>query len=497
MKEYSLLVQSPFQKGLRPNEHMPKNSPFLQECTFLKPTERGLRSVEGFTSVLGDETYEWPWPQLFRSDRGTYLFGETSLKVVDESAWSVGSAVSTYKLEDDTTTRDIASGGVWQFASLGDSWVACNGECVVVSDNRYVAYGNTHKYLTIASAFQAVGAHKGRIIYGGFDESYSWPAHWGTYRGILSGETSMDYSNFDPQENWVFWTPVNSDLALFWEAPADMSRLVRSNRFGFSPMPWKGTVYAIKTLGDSVVVYGDNGIAVMRHVTEPIPTFSIRKISSVGIMNRGAVGGSDDVHFFVSATGALYRLTEERGLERFGYEEYLEDLVSGEVVITYDSRKGECFIAGDYAGTHLSYVFGEGGLGTSPYRFYSLLEVDGAPVVTSDIESGTTTYVVTDWLDFGYKDFKTITMVEVGIDTSQKVWVALDYSNDDGRSYTRSSWVPLNTQGWARLQRSGTLVRIALKVASYVDCFLDSMVIHWQPSGRRTVRGPSADTVKL
>jgi len=451
------------------------------------------------------ESHAWPFPQFFQWGQyrsgypGYYhfLFGATSLKMVTEADWSLSAALTTYKLEDDTATRAIATGGVWQFAEAGAAWVATNGAAVVVSDNRYTAYGTAHKYLVAPSAVGAVCGHKGRILYGGFGTTFTWPAHWDTLLAGLSGETTVDYTHFEPRDNWVFWSPINTDLTLLWEAPTDLPRLIRSNRFGFAPMPWKGTVYAMREFGNGVLVYGDHGIAYMEHITEPVPTFSIRKVADFGIMNRGSVGGDKDTQYFITALGVLYRISSEKGLEKLGYEEHFITMATDEIVMSWDDRLRECYVSGEYGTAKISYLITPQGVCTLPYRVYSGWVMDGDWNAIIDLQSDLTAYVATDWLDFGYKDYKTVTTVEVGADTDQSMWVALDYSNDDGKSWTRTDWVLVNGQGWARLQKTAILFRVAVKVASYSGLYMDYLNIHWQACGHQTRRGPSADTVEL
>jgi len=289
------------------------------------------------------ESHAWPFPQFFQwgqyrggySGYYHYLFGATTLKLVDESDWST-SAVTTYKLLSAGTPEVVTAGGVWHFAEAGASWVATNGSTVLISDNRYTAIGATHKCLVAPTAVGTVCGHKGRILYAGFGTTFVWPAHWGTLLAGLAGETilPLDYTNYQPRDNWVFWTPINSDLTLLWEAPADLPRLIRSNRFGFAPMPWKGTVYAMREFGNGVLVYGDHGIAYMEHITEPVPTFSIRKVADFGIMNRGSVGGDKDTQYFITALGVLYRISSEKGLEKLGYEEHFITMATDEIVMS-------------------------------------------------------------------------------------------------------------------------------------------------------------------
>jgi len=97
---------------------------------------------------------------------------------------------------------------------------------------------------------------------------------------------STDYLIGVSGSNFVKWSKVG-----YLDFTIDESNLA-----GERPMDWKGSVYDIRKLADSLVVYGTNGVTMMK------PSgvhWGMNTIYRIGVKNKGAVSGDESVHFFV------------------------------------------------------------------------------------------------------------------------------------------------------------------------------------------------------
>src|SRR5262245_53040357 len=93
------------------------------------------------------------------------------------------------------------------------------------------------------------------------------------------------------RSNWVGWSKIG-EASFVLDAVNDA---------GFRPMDWKGQVFSIKKLATSAVIYGSNGITLMRPVGSPYATFGFRNLMAVGLYSKNSVCGSDTAHHFIDA----------------------------------------------------------------------------------------------------------------------------------------------------------------------------------------------------
>jgi len=156
-----------------------------------------------------------------------------------------------------------------------------------------------------------------------------------------------------------------------------------------------------------------------------------------------------------------------------------------DVVITKNAENEDFFVSGESE----SFVLTEAGLGEAPQSITGACNAYGSFYGVFSEDESTEAIVVTDVIDFGYRDLKTVTTVEVGANTSDDVFVAVDYRYEESASWQRSSWVPVSPEGFARVQITAPDVRIAVKTSDYSGFELDYINVRWQRAGRRTVRG--------
>jgi len=265
----------------------------------------------------------------------------------------------------------------------------------------------------------------------------------------------FDFLFGQPQTNWVKWSDIGS---------LDFT-LNRKNLAGEAPMPWRGSVYAIKKLDKWVIVYGSGG------VTQLVPaenTWGIKNLSQGGLKSTGAVTGTDSLHLFVDSTGRLWKLSDK--LIPLGYEEYLGTMTS--IVMHYDIINDFVYICDGTLG--FVYSVKDESLGTCPGNITGVGYSDGISYVVSSSAIVTPVLeLVTDIIDFETRGNKTLKAIEVGTSLTGALEVGIDFSIDHRSDFLTSPWVPLTHEGIATIPCFGKEFRLKVRASSYEDMEID------------------------
>jgi len=249
-----------------------------------------------------------------------------------------------------------------------------------------------------------------------------------------------------------------------------------SNIAGERPMDWAGCIYHIRKLGDKVVVYGENGVTLMK--ASGIH-WGMDTIYRLGLKNKGAFAGSDSRHFFVNVLGELFQLDET--LTKLDYSEYLSTM--GTIILTLDIETNLLYICDGskgYVYSPTSKSFGEGpenitGLGSKSNILY--VSSDGE-IVTPKLE------ICTDIYDFGTRKPKTIKSIELGTDVSDFLYVSVDYRMSHKDQFRQISWFLVNPAGKAWPKCHGVDFRFRVRSTVYeYPIELDYMKIRGQIHG--------------
>lgn len=494
---------------------MGKNSNFLTVCKFVKPLQFGLLVDDGIRNPFGEDRFEtWPHPQLLRGRGQTLLCGAETIQEIDEADWSVGEVVKTYDF-DMNSRKFIVPGDVWHMADFASTFFLFNGSCTIIKPNLQGMFGGDNRYLVDDERTIMTGVDfRGRLVLGGFDPENFWGDAWNAVWGEWTSKFGFGIDlSIEIAENFVFWSSTGGGdtLHLFMPQLAQDGVISearplgpvfleswRSNSIGFMPMPWQGTVLMVKPLGNAVVAYGDNGIAALPSVLDPTPTLGMEQLTKFGIPSRGAAGGSDTEHIFLDETGTLWSMGMDFKPKRLGYEEYLADLIGSDIVIVYHEQLKEYYISGeDSSGEQLSFILTPAGLSRSPHQITSGYFTGGDFIGVGKTDEDTEVLIVTGEVDFKYRDIKTITTVELGLDTDLDpytgidVSVAIDYKYSTDTEWKRSPFHKVNDQGWTRVQITAVDFRLVIKLSNYTNFKLSYANLKWQPSGRQTRRGLS------
>ncbi len=274
---------------------------------------------------------------------------------------------------------------------------------------------------------------------------------WANSLGVLLVE--------DVRQNWVKWSDIgNLDFTIGI-----------TNIAGERPMEWSGLVYEIKKLGNTLVIYGANGISIM---TPHETSFGLNELSPIGIKGRYAIAGTELSHFFIDTLGYLYRFDSK--LENLGYQEYLKDL--NDPILTLDQSTGFLYICDNTLGFVYSTItnsFGSGPVSITGMGYQNSINYISAPedITIPAFE------VWTDIIDMGTRDAKTLHSIGFGTDLSEDLEASIEFRVNKRASFIRLPWVPVNPQGVAYLFCHGIEFRIGVKTNTYTYLELDSISI--------------------
>lgn len=452
--EYHLTIDEGLKLGIKPYEGNRRNSQFLTEALNVECWENGLLGKEDITDPFTSypETASYPYPQLFVGKSVTLLAYETAIYSVDTSSgvgsWTA-SILDIYDAEDTTVGMSIPEGvEPWQFVDLDTCWYLLSSKGIIFKHHKSGLITGGVDVALFSNSFTAVAgcAFNGRIILGGFVPSEVWNSVWQSLfthwlsQLPTSASFSFDSSIDAPGENWVMWSSIGgSDIPLMFldvdmvtspgvlgstpgygEDEPYIFQALRRNELGWVPLPFQGSVLALKALSNGVVAYCENGVALLFPVIEPFPTFGIKVLCRVGITDKSAVGGNESIHVFLDTTGNLWTVTAE-GAKRLGYKDEFSSYISNIHMIFFDEVKERFYITtGSVAVAKSScYILTKHGLSGSinSRHLTGLSFYDGSLVGIHSALSVPYKYVLvtTEIQDMKYRGEKVINRVELGI----------------------------------------------------------------------------------
>lgn len=508
MQEIPLSIRDAFKAGLRRSERQPRaHDGGLVVCTGLKPGEDGLERIPTINQPIEGYTVSWPFPQLFRGRGVTLLCTQTAVFQVDERNWSID-GLDTWDAHSPDDPKAITAGGPWHFIDLSGTWMLFNGACVVWHTNAGPMMGNPDRvYVSDRITVQTGTSHKGRGFIGGFDAGDFWQHAWEDWVSDTANQVPVGVNrDLEMRAGFVLWSSVGGgnllwpwlkDLAMtgyitdagYTAAKPLFLEQLKRNDFGWAPVPWQGTVLAMKPLGDAVIVYGDNGVCALIPVTDPAPTVGMRRIlEETGIVSRCAVACGKDRHVFIDTAGWLWQITPDLQATRLGYQEFFNPMLGNDIMGSADPNEGDLYLAD----ASMGYVLTKTGLSRLRTRPISIVFTQGGLIgVTENTDAETRLEVTTAPFDMGLRGYKLVTGVEIGGEGLSNIDVAVEYKNG-GSTWNSAPWQRANDSGWVSPFVAGHELRVKLRATPEADPHLEYISVKGQLIDNRDVRGLQA-----
>lgn len=274
---------------------------------------------------------------------------------------------------------------------------------------------------------------------------------------VLTADVSLGTVNIP----WISWSNIGS---------LDFT-IGRDNIAGHRPMDLKGTVYGIKKLGNKIVIYGENGVSFL------IPSsnlFGLETIYKVGLKGRGAFTGDNTKHFFIDQIGQLWKIDE--GLNKIDYSEFLSTLTAN-LAMSYDVLNNLVIISDGITGFVYNPLMNSLGKGYSnvtgiAYQSSTMFVGAPAPVLTPPLN------FCTDIYDFGNRQMKTISSMEIGTEVTEDLYASIDYRMDNKVPFKTLAFTRITPEGMAFIPCSGIEFRFRIKSLIKQDLQIDYLRIN-------------------
>ena len=522
MREFSYIISDDLVNGIKPDPRARRGTPYLEECINMKCLEDGLQPYDPLIDPFeGSVKVSFPLPQLFRGKSVTILAGRNTVEYVDTSVtpWQTN-PVNLVTAEGKPISFDVNE--PWHFVDFGTVWYLFNRDCVVLNDGSAFLNGDPlraycFKEIQISTATE----HNGRCVFGGFKEGRVWSIAWKEILENIADELQsgefIDFSDID--QSYVMWSSIGGgdfplwlffpNRALFGNSYRGFDNVggfshgnfkdtmlydvIRRNQFGYMKMPFSGEVLAIRKLNSRIIVYGSNGIVgLFPHSSRDadITTYGMVNLSRVGIPRRSFVGGDDNQHIFIDTEGNLWGISGEFSLQKIGYRRELSQLLDQDIAIeknTYDNRR-EFYISGK----HTSFLLTQNGLSEFRQQVTSYTFMDGGHLGIVSPINDKVARVVTNQIDLATRGIKTVTALSLSFQGGKNVKVAIDYRHNTSDKFSRTEFVPVNSEGNAMLRITGVDFRAVVESEDFQDFELDYIQLRWQSDDRRFVRGTFA-----
>ena len=446
MREYERDLSKVITEGLRPNGRPQEDS--LIKCFNGVPDPTGVRgyelpgmAVEESGGVCGcpiDATLDWPYPMIWQGAKDNYFATRDKL----------------YILNIDRTVTELVD-LVWarDFADFGDYVVFTGAYQVIVKDIHEGDSDDVTNYGPILASpsfpeFRTCCNFNGQLVIGNVTSNWSGARH-----------------------NSVGWSNIGS---------ADFT-LGEMNEAGHMPMPWEGAVLKVKTLGKSVMVYGENGIG---RIYPNEQTFGFENLLDVGLISFYAIAGDDHEHLFIDQDWNLWQIIEGEKPKKLNYQEWFGQMRPISIIGLFDPHNRDFYFSDET----VTYVWRDGRLfevGILPTAImYSNGWFSGLYKQSPDDQHCGYTWcdlvLGIDTVNSRRRSIKTLTTLEVDADYSNELAVSAGYSYAHGE-FTPFKWIDATQEGFARIQLTASDIQIRTKLINYeVDDKMVFITSSWQ-----------------
>lgn len=467
--------------------------------------------------------WQWPFPQLFKGKKHTFLLTKNEIYFVEDD-WSLTIA-DVYDYATGTKTT-IDNGGPWSFVDFYDSYMFTNGVNTLWHMNLSSITGQNDRIYVEKDVRVAAGCgFRGRVMLGGFDTfknmSDNWSSFITTWAQTIQTSGAIIY-DLDFQKNFLWWSSIGGEdaLMLFQQAVSQDSLFtgdgygssrplvfeqIKKNEMGWMPMPFQKKIVVIKPIGGDVAVYGEDGMAFLRpqgHLFGLMEGGDFSELSMVGVNNASAVGGNERVHLVMDNGGSLWLVESGLKVTNLGYEEFLSPLLGTDVMISYTPR-------GKSVGTGKFHI-------SNGYNSF-LLTSDGMTEVSQNVTTkvfmgGQNVGIAQDENDGDISQESIITSVPISIEEERALrhisWVEVEstsvsfetlkaklyyrvegktYNNDD--AWDSTEWINLNLKGAVYFGVTGLEFKVSIKTSDYRNFNLGKITVRYLSPDKTTRRG--------
>lgn len=280
--------------------------------------------------------------------------------------------------------------------------------------------------------------------------------------------------------NWVGWSKIG-------EARIHIDE---SNEAGYMPLPIKGVIKRVMSLGDNCVAYGDNGVNLLIPVSSPVVTYGQQFVSNVGLIYEGALAGTDLVHYYIGTDRNLYVFEAGSRPKLLHFQEHIEEILGEydtQVLLHYDPIELLLYISTSQGGLILSQKGLGGGYGNLTAVAKDYLDtffISPSTIATPLLD------VETDLLDLDIRGLKTIRWLDIQGVIPPELQVRVGYRYDNSSSLSYTPWQFINTEGSAFIGITCLELVLCFKIdVAEIPVLIDNVGIKFAVSDKRFLRG--------
>lgn len=443
MREYEKGFNDYLTHGLA-DQKLRVNSPFFEVCQNLKITKQGLDNIKDFENITFSKSDSWPYPRLFNLPN--YF-----IALFSDGVYQVGNDWSLTLISSINNPLEVID----------------FDEMIIVTSENSVKYLSYNLDTDVWTEFAVIGPkfktglnYKGQLICGNLNSDWEIS---GTEISLGSkgvAWSAIDELNFNPQER------IDA---------------------GFAPIKYSNEVLRILELGDNIIVYGDSSIIALKPFTEPVVTFgqkSIKGLNRLGILNQFSVIDMDTYHIFIDINNQIWRLNEDLTITKLDYREHVKKFTDL-IYMTRSIADTDCYISDGKIG----YLLSEDGMSSLTNLTPQITDMEDNLIVSineinNDIE------LVTIPFDFDVAAQKTITEIDLGLDTDGDVSIAIDWRMSRSSNFTRTPYRTPLVSGICPIVIAGIEFRLVIKVVNYTYTKFSSLSIKVKYTDKRSIRGP-------
>lgn len=514
MREFDLNIDEALIRGLVPDDRVRKNEQFLTEAHNVVCTKLGLKEHEPIKDpfqggFVGNYLFFNP-DEIIALDAN----GSTEFYTVDTSLtpWQT----NPITIRDFDGNIITPSGDDISITHFPGGWFVSTGQALVFKDmTPTLEFGQGEYRVYEENIARAITHHRGRIVIGGGDST--WSEKWKNIMSLMEEQIDEPvHADFgDIGDNFVLWSSIGGgDFPMFLMQPERaifghltevsdnygyniddidstfLMDVLRQNEFGFMPMPWEGEVLGLGSMEDKVIVFGKEGISALVMASgEDINTYGFRHMMSTGILSTRGFHSSDKRTVFVDRAGMLWEVTPDLKPQKHDYQHLFNQMSLADLEIVWNEKDDEYYISDSTT----CYLLSRSGLTEVDQRPTTVHFYQGTKYGLFSDSNDDETRIVSNIYDLNISGLKTINSINLGVTSDAVVEVAIDYRYKRGDAFTRTNFVGVNDEGNAYLRVTCLDFRVVVKCSDFTDFELDYIVVKWQASDKRNIRGVQAN----
>lgn len=248
----------------------------------------------------------------------------------------------------------------------------------------------------------------------------------------------------------------------------------------------EGIIWKARPLGQSIVLYGSEGIFQMTPITQPVSGWTQPvSLARVPPLHWNTIAGNNRVHYYIDENLDLWRATSE-GIEKLSYKEFLQTLNPSDILLVYEEKNGRLYISDGVK----SFVLTQQGM----YECHQCVTSIG---MRRDTLAGffidTQDYagrIVTNTVDFFSRGFKSIQGLELGLQSDDPVYAFVNYASN-GSTLSQSVRKQFTNDGFVAPIIAGVDLQIGIEVDDYrtADLLIDYLTVKVKYVDKRFRRG--------